>query len=67
MLLFPLLKTLDTELSPTSVKVHLASWNGSEDPLAEFLQGRFEDWQSYQTRAKLLPKHCPRFDILARG
>lgn len=37
-------------LLPIQYKIHLASWNGWEDPLRVFLEGRFDDWQSWQTR-----------------
>ncbi|MFO7696150.1 MAG: GIY-YIG nuclease family protein, partial [Anaerolineae bacterium] len=50
MLLFQLLQTLDADLAPKRCKVHLAGWNGQEDPLDEYLAGRFDRWQARQNR-----------------
>ncbi len=33
------------ELDPVDVKGHLAVWNGIENPLETFFDGRFEQWQ----------------------
>jgi hypothetical protein len=49
MQLFPLLHLLSTEIQPRKTKVHLATTNGSENPLDVFLAGRFEEWQRWQT------------------
>lgn len=51
MLLYPLLAALSPEVTPANSKVHLASWNGSEEPLEVYRRGlgHFEEWQSYQT------------------
>lgn len=48
--LFSVLQLLDPGLDPTRCKVHLAGWNGHEDPLDQFLDGTFEAWQSRQTQ-----------------
>ncbi|MBC8031897.1 MAG: GIY-YIG nuclease family protein [Pyrinomonadaceae bacterium] len=45
-----LLVLLDSEVVPDKTKVHLASWNGREDPLKEYLSGTFSEWQCWQTR-----------------
>lgn len=50
MRVFDLLRVLDSALSPGRTKVHLAGWNGEEDPLRVYLEGRFDDWQCIQTR-----------------
>lgn len=50
MKLFELLQSLDQELSPDDCKVHLAVWNGREDPLDKFIDGDFEEWQQWQTK-----------------
>ncbi|OES23896.1 GIY-YIG nuclease family protein [Alteromonas macleodii] len=38
------------ELNPVDVKGHLAVWNGIENPLETFFDGRFEQWQQAQTK-----------------
>ena len=48
--LFPMLQLFDPDLLPERTKLHLASWNGEQDPLDEFLGGRFDEWQAWQTR-----------------
>ena len=47
---FDLLKLLDPAISPAQAKIHLAGWNGKEHPLDEYLAGRFEEWQRWQSR-----------------
>jgi hypothetical protein len=50
MLMYPFLACLNSEVTPANSKVHLASWNGSEEPLDVYRSGlaKFEEWQSYQ-------------------
>lgn len=48
MLLFDLLKLWEPAFALEKVKVHLARKNGEDEPLDEFLQGRFDDWQRSQ-------------------
>ncbi len=48
--LFQVLHVLDDQIVPEQCKLHLAGWNGSEDPLDVYLAGRFNDWQSWQRR-----------------
>lgn len=50
MLVFDIIHLLDVRVASTNAKVHLASWNGVEDPFRVFLEGRFDEWQSWQTR-----------------
>lgn len=50
MRLFQILQLLDDQVLPERCKVHLAGWNGKEDPLDEYLAGGFDDWQSWQTK-----------------
>lgn len=40
----------DAHIEPLQCKIHLASWNGNEDPLNVFLAGNFKEWQSWQTK-----------------
>ncbi len=46
--LFTLLQILDRDATPDRCKLHLAVWNGEEDPLEIYLEGGFDDWQSMQ-------------------
>ena len=50
MKLFPILQILDPELKIEECKVHLASSNGTEDPLDVYHAGGFDDWQARQTK-----------------
>lgn len=49
MKLFDILKLKIPSLKPEDCKIHLAVWNGNEHPLEEFIQGRFQEWQNWQT------------------
>lgn len=48
--MYPFLAALSPEVTPANSKVHLASWNGSEEPLDVYRRSlaKFEEWQSYQ-------------------
>src|SRR3990167_3855197 len=50
MQLFQLLQTLDDQLVPERCKLHLAVWNGKDEPLDVYLEGKFDEWQSWQTK-----------------
>lgn len=50
MLVFDMLRLLVPELEASSTKIHLAGWNGYDDPLDVFLAGRFAEWPSYQSQ-----------------
>lgn len=50
MLFFDLLRLQEPTLEPQKCKVHLAGWNGTEDPLQVYLAGKFDNWQSWQTK-----------------
>lgn len=45
-----LLRLLDPEVSPDRTKVHLATWNGIDEPLDLFRADRFEEWQTDQNQ-----------------
>jgi hypothetical protein len=49
MKLFDILKIEMPSLTPEDCKIHLASWNGRDDPLDVFLEGRFPEWQNWQS------------------
>ncbi|MET0105866.1 MAG: GIY-YIG nuclease family protein [Sedimenticola sp.] len=48
--LFDFLKIANPDIDPELCKLHLASWNGEEDPVDVFLAGNFDEWQSWQTK-----------------
>jgi len=48
--LFKFINLIDERLKPETVKIHLASWNGEDNPLDVYLTGNFECWQSFQTK-----------------
>jgi len=50
MRIFDLISLLDPEVVPRKSKVHLATWNGRDDPLQVYLRGEFNDWQCWQGR-----------------
>lgn len=49
MKLFDFLKIEMPGLKPEECKIHLASWNGRDDPLDIFLAGNFPAWQNWQS------------------
>ena len=50
MLLFPILGLQLLGLDASECKIHLATFNGKDNPLDVYLSGSFEEWQSYQSR-----------------
>lgn len=48
--LFDLLQMQEPRLKPSLVKVHLAVWNGEDDPFSVYLSGKFDEWQKEQTQ-----------------
>ncbi|CAH0535622.1 hypothetical protein VST7929_03146 [Vibrio stylophorae] len=50
MQLFDIISLSFKELKNTNCKIHLAVWNGEKDPLDEFLSGKFEEWQRWQSK-----------------
>jgi hypothetical protein len=51
MLLFEFLRAQDPTVTPETSKVHLACWNGHQDPLDVYYRGEFDEWQSWQNQA----------------
>ena len=49
MRIFDLLALMDSSVTPETTKVHLATWNGEDNPLDVYLSGKFEEWQRWQT------------------
>jgi len=50
--LFEMLEHVDSGISPDRCKVHIASCNGSEDPLELYFDGTFDEWQRGQSQKK---------------
>lgn len=48
--LFSLLGLHDSRVTNANTKVHLAGFNGVENPLRVYFEGRFEEWQSWQNK-----------------
>lgn len=48
--LIAFLKSAGVEVDTSSLKVHLACWNGREHPLDIFFAGTFKEWQEWQNR-----------------
>jgi hypothetical protein len=57
MKLFDLICVKITSIQPKECKIHLAVWNGSENPIDEYLSGAFEKWQSGQTKKNFERKY----------
>ena len=41
---------MDPEVTPERTKIHLATWNGEDNPIDVYLAGSFDEWQRCQTR-----------------
>lgn len=50
MLALDFLRILDPLISDQNAKIHLATWNGVENPLDVFFANDFEEWQKWQSR-----------------
>jgi hypothetical protein len=48
--LVPFLKANGVAINESNLKVHLACWNGKEDPINGYYAGVFKEWQEEQTR-----------------
>jgi hypothetical protein len=48
--LVPFLKANGVAVDDSDLKVHLACWNGQEDPIDHFYADTFKEWQEYQTK-----------------
>jgi len=45
------------DFDPDHTKIHLASHSGDSDPLDIYLDGEFDDWQSWQTKRNFKAKY----------
>ena len=50
MRIFDLLAIVSEVITPERSKIHLATWNGNEDPLDVYFAGKFNEWQQLQSR-----------------
>jgi len=50
MLAFDLIRMLDPELAPAETKIHLATYDGVDNPLSLLRSGGFAAWQARQSR-----------------
>lgn len=41
---------MEPTITPDETKVHLATWNGEDNPLDVYLAGDFPEWQRWQTK-----------------
>jgi hypothetical protein len=57
MLLFQLLEAVGIAHAPAACKVHLAVFNGVEEPLDVYLAGNFDPWQECQRRRNFERPH----------
>ncbi|MGR5242229.1 GIY-YIG nuclease family protein [Photobacterium damselae] len=48
--LFEIISLKIAELNDKNCKIHLAVWNGEENPFDVFLAGNFEEWQRWQSK-----------------
>lgn len=44
-----LIRVAEPSFALSQAKLHLARWNGIEDPMDVYFQGRFDAWQEHQT------------------
>jgi len=57
MFLFELLRLNYPDIEEKDCKIHLAVWNGYNNPIDVYLSGNFEDWQSRQSRKNFERKY----------
>ncbi len=59
--LFTFLSIEIDDFVPSETKIHLAIWNGIEDPLDVFLAGNFKEWQEGQNKRNFERKNILAF------
>lgn len=57
MLLLDLIHLMDANVAADASKVHLATWNGEDDPLDVYLAGNFPEWQRWQAKKNFERKY----------
>jgi hypothetical protein len=55
--LFDLLRIHHPSLDPSNSKIHLASWNGFDNPLDVYIAGDFGEWQRWQNKQNFKRKY----------
>ena len=50
MRVFDILSIHNPEVVPRHTKIHLATWNGKDNPLEVYFSDGFDDWQQWQTK-----------------
>lgn len=55
--LFDIINLYKSDILPSDCKLHLACWNGTENPMDEYLSGTFEEWQSWQNKRNFQRKY----------
>jgi len=55
--LFEILGLKFPTIIPKECKIHLAVWNGDDNPIDAYLSGGFEKWQSWQTKKNFERKY----------
>ncbi|MCZ4279933.1 GIY-YIG nuclease family protein [Kiloniella laminariae] len=48
--LFKFISVCCPDINPEKTKIHLAVWNGYQNPFDVFIAGNFEKWQSWQSK-----------------
>ena len=63
MQIFDLLTLLNpnSAFTPPNIKIHLATWNGKENPVDVYLEGQFDEWQRWQSRKNFERKFVVSF------
>ncbi|WP_236693734.1 GIY-YIG nuclease family protein, partial [Robbsia andropogonis] len=59
--LYDFMRTCDPDFDPATCKVHLPTSVDKEQPLDVFLDGRFDEWQSFQGQQNFKRKHLISF------
>lgn len=57
MQLFDLIALSNPNAKPLLCKIHLATWNGEEDPLDVYLASGFDEWQKWQAKRNFERKY----------
>lgn len=57
MLLFELLRIKYPDIEENDCKMHLAVWNGYDNPIDVYLSGEFEEWQTWQSKRNFERKY----------
>lgn len=63
---FSLLNASGIDVDPKACKIHLAVYNGKENPLDVFFAGEFDDWQEYQQNKNFNRAHVIGLIALAQ-